>query len=244
MIRKITQSALDQKYITLRPYTAIPIRVDFLKLVVTKPWGSEYLLYGDNEIEVWSLHINHLKATSMHCHPNKKTSLAVMEGRVLFSTVNESFELSAGDGVIIDPGTFHSTQSLAENGAYLLEFETPPMKHDLVRLEDKYGRAQAGYEGIERMVPSDYHVRFTPNEDGSVKNFSSATLCIKKISSADELSSVHGNGNTLAAVLSGTIFSKDKDPLYAIADIVPFKILKESGVYYSGVSLLCITKGE
>lgn len=180
----------------------------------------------------------------MHCHPNKKTSLAVLEGRALFSTVNESFELSAGDGVIIDSGAFHSTQALSENGMYLLEFETPPMKHDLVRLEDKYGRAQSGYEGIEKMVPSDYHIRFTPNEDGSVKNFSTATLCMKKVSSADELSAIRGNGHTIAAVLSGTIFSKDKDPMYTIADVVPFKTLKENGAYYSGVSLLCITKGD
>lgn len=241
MIKKINQSALDQKYLTLRPYTATPIRVDFLKLVVTKPWGSEYLLYGDNQAEVWNLHINHLKATSMHCHPNKKTSLAILGGKALFSTVNESFELSTGGGVVIDPGTFHSTQALSPEGVYLLECETPPAKHDLVRLEDKYGRAQSGYEGIEKMVASNYHIRFSPKEQGVVKNFSHATLCIKKISSPSELASFKNDAKMLTMVLSGTIFSNAKDPLYTVADIVPLKTLIKQGAHYQGVSLLCIT---
>src|SRR3989344_749460 len=145
MIKQLNQSSLDRKYLSLRPYTATPINADFSKLLVNKPWGNEYMLYNSPSIEVWNLFISYQKATSMHCHPNKKTSLIVIEGRVLFSSLNESLELTALDAVAIGSGTFHSTQCASVGGARVLEFESPPMKHDLIRLEDKYGRAQDGY---------------------------------------------------------------------------------------------------
>jgi mannose-6-phosphate isomerase-like protein (cupin superfamily) len=243
MIKKITQTALDRKYLTLRPYTASPINADFLKLVVTKPWGSEYLLFSNPSVEIWNLHINHLKATSMHCHPNKKTALMVLDGKVLFSSLNESTELSSGDAVVIEAGAFHSTQALSGEGAYVLEFETPPMKHDLVRLEDKYGRAQSGYEGVEKMVPSDRHIRFSSNEPGTLKNFCNSTLMVRSIKDAADAALLEENG-AVSVIVSGTVFSKAKDPVYTVGDITSLTDLKQFGHFYDDVSIFYVNKSH
>lgn len=161
MIIQLKQSALDAKYLNQRTTKAAPVMADFLNLVVNKPWGQEHLMFGNNTVEIWHLTIKHLHSTSMHCHPNKKTALIILSGQALFSSLNKSIQLNSLDGVIIDAGTFHCTQAVSKNGITMLEFETPPMKHDLIRLEDKYGRVTNGYEGIDAMVTgSNLHPRF------------------------------------------------------------------------------------
>lgn len=154
-IFRAASSELDKKYVQqLAPAQASVQKAHNLaEFVVTKPWGSEYLISSHETVEVWHLAINYLHSTSMHCHPRKKTALVVLEGRALFSSLNNSMELGPLDGVVIDAGTFHCTQSVSTQGLRVLEFETPPIKHDLIRLEDKYGRANSGYEGANFMVP-------------------------------------------------------------------------------------------
>ena len=48
---------------------------------------------------------------------------------------------------MIRKGLFHSTKAISQKGAMIFEIETPVNKHDIVRLEDKYGRAAKPYEG-------------------------------------------------------------------------------------------------
>ena len=47
--------------------------------IVDKPWGYEYLIYENNLVALWLLHIKPNQKTSLHCHPKKTT------GRVLLS---------------------------------------------------------------------------------------------------------------------------------------------------------------
>ena len=61
---------------------------DFSKVIVNKPWGYEYLLYHTSDVSVWGLYIKKDASTSMHCHPNKKTSLLVVSGKAATSTLN------------------------------------------------------------------------------------------------------------------------------------------------------------
>jgi mannose-6-phosphate isomerase-like protein (cupin superfamily) len=120
--------------------------------VVVKPWGYEFLLFENASVAAWFLHIGRDHSTSMHCHPNKMTSLTLLGGRALCNTFHHRNFLSAGDSVIIEPGAFHSTKALSPEGISLLEVETPPAKLDLVRLEDAYGRERSGYEGCDQMT--------------------------------------------------------------------------------------------
>ena len=125
---------------------------DYGGKVVIKPWGHEFLIFENDEVAVWFLSIKKDHATSMHCHPSKKTSLALLAGRALCNTFRRRNFLTAGDALIIDAAVFHSTKALSLDGIALIEIETPPAKLDLVRLHDHYGREHCGYEGCSQMV--------------------------------------------------------------------------------------------
>ena len=90
MIRHITSSALDRKYLALRSVDSAPITVDLSKMVVKKPWGYEHLLTGTPLVEIWHLFLDKNHSTSMHCHPNKTTTLIVLSGKAIFSHLNGS----------------------------------------------------------------------------------------------------------------------------------------------------------
>lgn len=124
----------------------------YCDVVVRKPWGHEFLIFENEQVAAWLLHIERGHATSMHCHPNKKTSLIVLSGLALCNTFHNRNYLSGLDAVVIDKGVFHSTQAVSDGGVDLIEIETPPNKTDLVRLDDLYGREGLGYEGLGDMV--------------------------------------------------------------------------------------------
>ncbi len=119
--------------------------------VVMKPWGYEFLMFENGCVAVWFLFIKKGHSTSMHCHPNKKTSLIILDGKAMSNTFPNRRYLKSGEALVIEKGVFHSTKALSENGLSLFEIETPPMKTDLMRLEDRYGRERTGYEGISDM---------------------------------------------------------------------------------------------
>lgn len=169
--------------------------MDFTKLVVNKPWGYEYLVYNNPFVEVWSLYIKKFASTSTHCHPNKKTGLVLLEGEAMFKTLNQDTKLGPLDSVILEPGVFHSTQAISEEGIHLLEIETPPDKYDLVRLEDKYGRERRGYEGLDDMIPNESRcIRFFNfNGEGLIeKDYYSKKICVQSISSSSGCEAVRG----------------------------------------------------
>lgn len=238
MIKKIAQSNLDKKYLSVLNYKATPISADFKNLFVNKPWGSEYLMYNNDDAEVWHLFIKHQRSTSMHCHPNKRTALVIIDGRALFSSLNESIELMPLDAVILDPGVFHSTQSISSEGLRLLEFENPPMKHDLLRLEDRYGRTEQGYEGIEKMTKDSEHPRLYGPNEGSIQNFCNKKICIKTIQSRKDIESL--NGMDLAIILGGRIESKTKENLFLIPAITTVDELLEIDCTFNNPNILFI----
>lgn len=118
---------------------------DYSGVVVRKPWGYEYLWHQNAAVAVWVLHLNAGAATSMHCHARKRTSLIVLAGSALCSTFDDRYPLTTGGAVVLEPGVFHTTLA-GPAGACLMEVETPPLKGDLLRFRDNFGRAGQGYE--------------------------------------------------------------------------------------------------
>ena len=116
------------------------------KTIVNKPWGHEYLAYENEDVGLWFLKIKKNHQTSMHCHPKKTTGLVLLDGVAEISFLADSRVLSSLDKVMIRRGLFHSTKALSDDGICLFEIETPVDKHDLVRLNDKYGRSTKPYE--------------------------------------------------------------------------------------------------
>ena len=125
------------------------------KNIVKKPWGYEYLMYENECVALWFLYIKKNEKTSTHCHPSKTTGLALLDGKVKVSFLSDVNELSSLNKIMIRKGLFHSTQAISDNGAYVLEIETPVDKHDLVRFKDSYGREGKPYESSTFEYPKE-----------------------------------------------------------------------------------------
>jgi mannose-6-phosphate isomerase-like protein (cupin superfamily) len=119
---------------------------NYNKNIVKKPWGYEYLAYQNENVGLWFLYIKPNQSTSMHCHPKKTTGLVLLDGEAEISFLADKRKLTGLDKVMIRRGLFHSTNAISNNGAYIFEIETPVDKHDLVRLNDRYGRTSKPYE--------------------------------------------------------------------------------------------------
>ena len=120
--------------------------MDLDSSVVVKPWGHEYLYYQNDDVGMWLLRIEGGQSTSMHCHPKKNTGLILIGGSVEVSFLTGRQVLVAPQKLMIRRGLFHSTRAISDEGAILLEIESPKDKRDLVRLSDSYGRALQPYE--------------------------------------------------------------------------------------------------
>ena len=116
------------------------------QVIVNKPWGYEYLMYENDQVAMWLLHIANGQQTSMHCHPIKTTGLVLLKGEAELSFLADKKLICASEKQMIGRGLFHSTKAVSDGGIFMLEIETPNDKNDLVRLSDEYGRADSGYE--------------------------------------------------------------------------------------------------
>ena len=175
MIKRIYVSEIDRHNLSKHKTTEGEARdkLDYRNVVVKKPWGYEYLLFENDFVAIWVLHLRKGQRTSMHCHPLKKTSLVVLSGRVQSSTLSGWFDLEVLDGLLIENGVFHTTKALSDE-VFVMEIETPPNKKDLVRLRDSYGREGKGYEGknmMSRELHKFKHLFFDKKDIGKpVKN--------------------------------------------------------------------------
>ena len=182
---------------------------DFKKVVVKKPWGYEYLIFQSNNSAIWILYIKPKHQTSMHCHPQKKTSLVVLEGKAKCSGLNKSTIMSLGHGLIIDKGSFHRTKALSKNGCFVMEIETPVNKHDLVRLKDSFDRVGKGYETIDKykFSPNYNYLTFGESEVyyNITKRFGQCTLTIKQAKTKNDIDEILANNarRNLLSLLDG-----------------------------------------
>jgi mannose-6-phosphate isomerase len=111
---------------------------------VEKPWGYE-LIWARTERYVGKiLHITQGHALSLQYHEKKDETVYVLRGRMRFQTGPEGAELK--DTVLGEGEAFHITpflrhRMIAETDCDILEASTPELD-DVVRLEDRYGRAK------------------------------------------------------------------------------------------------------
>jgi quercetin dioxygenase-like cupin family protein len=116
----------------------IPTRVD-------KPWGYELWWARTDSYVGKLLHLKQGESLSLQYHRVKDETILLQAGRLLFETRPagesgelERLELQPGDVVHITPGTLHRMTGLSD--CDILEVSTPELD-DVVRLEDRYGRA-------------------------------------------------------------------------------------------------------
>ena len=110
---------------------------------VEKPWGWE-LVFAETDAYVGKLlFVRAGEALSLQYHEVKDESWLVREGRAVLELgavgeEAERVEIEPGDAFRFRPGTVHRVTALED----LLVFEvSTPHLDDVVRLEDRYGRA-------------------------------------------------------------------------------------------------------
>ena len=110
---------------------------------VDKPWGYELRWGVTDRYAGKVLHINKGQALSLQSHERKDEFQYVVSGAVDIELGDgdgalTSYRLTAGDTLHITPGTRHRLTALEDTDIF--EVSTPELD-DVVRLEDRYGRA-------------------------------------------------------------------------------------------------------
>ena len=110
---------------------------------VEKPWGYELRWGVTDRYAGKILHVNKGEALSLQYHERKDEFQYVMSGAVDIELGDSdgaltTYRLKAGDTLHITPGTRHRLTALEDTDIF--EVSTPEVD-DVVRLEDRYGRA-------------------------------------------------------------------------------------------------------
>jgi mannose-6-phosphate isomerase len=110
---------------------------------IEKPWGWELVWAVADEYVGKILFVRAGQALSLQYHERKDESWYVQEGRaeLLLGEVGgepSAQEIAPGDSFRFRPGTVHRVTALEDT--LILEVSTPHLD-DVVRLEDRYGRA-------------------------------------------------------------------------------------------------------
>ena len=195
--------------------------------MVQKPWGYEYLVYENDKVGLWLLHIVKDQQTSMHCHPNKTTGLMVLDGDVEVSFIGNTIPMKPVSKTMIRKGLFHSTKAVSEGGAFVFEIETPVDKHDLVRLEDKYGRQGKPYENSAFEIPKQDNCLWFDNLEfkNKVYKFANCNLNLVRVTDTSFFRDVDDDRNIM--FLSGGILTDYNINVAGAGDIVKSDALKE-----------------
>ena len=235
MIRRLTITRQDKDALAKLKINPEDLKDDFCdysKVVVKKPWGYEYLIFANESIAVWILYVRCDAQTSMHCHPTKKTSLVVLQGDVICSTITEDLERLPGEGLLIEKGVFHRTKATSESGAFVMEIETPINKREVVRLKDQYGREGQAYESVDHHSGNTQNYNYLSLNKAQVesynlkKRFGHCTLTFKRVKVLQEiLEIIRLNPDDVITVLGGRILDEAGTPLAGIGDTITIKEL-------------------
>jgi len=108
---------------------------------VEKPWGYELHWAKTDRYVGKIIHVNQGHALSLQYHNQKDETIFLWSGKLLFEIEVDGRltqrEMKPGEAVHVTPKTVHRMTALEDSD--ILEASTPEL-HDVVRLEDRYGR--------------------------------------------------------------------------------------------------------
>ena len=107
-----------------------------------KPWGYELLWARTDRYVGKIIHVNAGHALSLQYHNQKTETIYLASGKLLYE-IQEGEQLvpkqlSPGDRIHVPAGTVHRMTAIEDSDIF--EVSTPEID-DVVRLEDRYGRA-------------------------------------------------------------------------------------------------------
>jgi mannose-6-phosphate isomerase-like protein (cupin superfamily) len=191
-------------------------------VVVKKPWGSEYLVYENENLGIWCLSIDPQMRTSLHCHPKKNTGFVVLNGTVCLQFLRGEMKLVGLDKIQIFRGRFHTTRCISEKSACVFEIEAPQDKYDLVRLEDDYGRVNSAYENSSSYMPRNEHNLWIEHDESY--DFEGCRIRISKVTKQDLMDCPD---NEILIFLRGGVYHDDNSGhILQPGDVVTGDIMK------------------
>jgi len=108
---------------------------------VDKPWGYELHWAKTDRYVGKIIHVNKGHALSLQYHNQKDETIFLWSGKLLFEIEIDgkltAREMRPGEAVHVTPKTVHRMTAIEDSD--ILEASTPEL-HDVVRLEDRYGR--------------------------------------------------------------------------------------------------------
>jgi mannose-6-phosphate isomerase len=112
---------------------------------VEKPWGHELWWANTDAYAGKLLYVDSGHRLSLQMHREKDETSYLLSGRLRLTRgadVDELSELEVGPGYAwrVEPGTVHCIEALEDS--VVLEVSTPHLD-DVVRLQDRYGRADS-----------------------------------------------------------------------------------------------------
>lgn len=254
MIHTVTRKIADERHGgQADASTGCAVRgAPYEDVIVKKPWGYEYLVFENEHVAIWMLQIVRKRRTSMHCHPRKRTGLILLSGDARFHHLEGSIPLGRMGVVNIEAGAFHSTEAastlpidpVSENGIWVMEIESPPLKEDLCRMSDAYGRAGATYEGADHMVPHPTEIlRLQEPEEGETllrRTFQNLVFTVRK--GAIRRDRNCPSPESLVAVIGRDSSRQYANPLMEVGRVSSFAEFQEStkGDCFEGVTVLTI----
>jgi acetolactate synthase-1/2/3 large subunit len=254
MIHTVTRKIVDEQHSGQADVSArcAVQGAPYEDVIVKKPWGYEYLVFENEHVAIWMLQIVRKRKTSMHCHPRKRTGLILLSGDARFHHLEGSISLGRMGVVNIDAGAFHSTEAasvlpidpVSENGIWVMEIESPPLKEDLCRMSDAYGRAGATYEGADHMVPHPTEIlRLQEPEEGETllrRTFQNLVFTVRR-------GAIRKDRNcpapeSLVAVIGRDTHKAYANPFMEVGRVASFAEFQENtrGEDFEGVAVLTI----
>ena len=112
-----------------------------------KPWGHEVIFAVlDGKYAGKILHVVAGHSLSLQYHNQKEETISVLSGAALIEYGPAADELSSqhfgpGDTIHMPPGTVHRITAITDLTFAEASTAAPGWREDVVRLEDKYGRA-------------------------------------------------------------------------------------------------------
>ena len=109
---------------------------------VEKPWGYEIHWARTDRYVGKVIHVNKGHALSLQYHNQKDETIHLWSGKILFEIDVDGTlvgrEMLPGESVHVTAKTIHRMTAIEDSD--ILEASTPEL-HDVVRLEDRYGRS-------------------------------------------------------------------------------------------------------
>ena len=109
---------------------------------VPKPWGYELIFAKTDRYVGKIIHVNRGESLSLQYHEMKEETLFVVRGELRLTVEYEGdrrvVSLREGEAFHIPPRLIHRMEAIVDTD--VAEVSTPELQ-DVVRLEDRYGRA-------------------------------------------------------------------------------------------------------